>query len=177
MTPEEKAAAAAEEEAAAELIGKIGVTDVSQSLNVRADHEEDAELVGRLYRGTGAYIEDIEGDWTHISSGKVEGWVLSKYLLTEENAEALVEESQPQVATVVVEELCVRSKADDESDILTTITTDMQFPVLEVEDNWLKIQLTSQAEGYVHAEYVSVDKGLFVGVTAEEEASIQADLD
>ncbi|MEI3240736.1 MAG: SH3 domain-containing protein [Lachnospiraceae bacterium] len=156
---------------------EIGVVNVEQYLNVRAEASTEAELVGRLYRGAGAYVQGTDGDWTEISSGDVTGWVLSDYLLTGENAEAQVGEISPNVATIVADNLCVREKADSESTVLTTLSNDMQFPVLATEGEWLKIQLTSETVGYVHSDYVAMNDGLFAGVTTSAETEIQADLD
>lgn len=167
----------AEEKARQEVVDKIGVANVEKSLNIRKDSNEDAALVGRLFRGAGAIIKDVDGDWYQITSGKVTGWVMGEYLVTDEAAEKLVTECKPRVATVVTDELCVRKSADDESDIMTTIALDMQFPVSDVSGDWVKIQLTSDVEGYVHSEYVSIADGLYVAMDIEEEEELQDEVD
>ncbi|WP_434309561.1 SH3 domain-containing protein [Hominifimenecus sp. rT4P-3] len=155
---------------------ELGVVNASVALNVRQTPGEDGELVGRLYRGAGVKIQETGEEWSRILSGEVNGWVLSSYLVTGEPAEALVSEMNPQVATVVTDELCVRSGPDEEADLLAVIRKGMHFSVLELQDSWVKIQLTTQAVGYIHADYVSVASGLSVGMTISEEAELQAEV-
>jgi len=177
LKTEEDAASESEEEARnLALIGKIAVADVTLALNVRQEPTEESELLGRLYRGTGAKILEIQDEWARVSSGVLSGWVLKEHLVTDEAASALMESINPQVATVVATELCVRAGADDEANILTTVGSGAQFPVLEISGSWVKIQLTTRVEGYVHAEYVSVEKGLFVGVLLADEAELQQEV-
>lgn len=154
----------------------LGVVNATVALNVRQTPGEDGELVGRLYRGAGVKIQETGEEWSKILSGEVNGWVLSSYLVTGDPAEALVSEMNPQVATVVTDELCVRSGPDEEADLLAVICKGMHFSVLEIQDSWVKIQLTTQVVGYIHADYVSVASGLSVGMTISEESELQAEV-
>ena len=155
---------------------QMSVVNASVALNVRETPGEDGELVGRLYRGAGAKIQETNGEWSKVLSGEVNGWVLSSYLVTGEEAEALVAEMNPQVAMVVTDELCVRTGPDEEADLLAVAVKGMHFSVLEVQDSWIKIQLTTQVAGYVHSDYVSVASGLSVGMTISEEAELQEEV-
>ena len=168
---------AAEEALRQEKVGKIGVANVEKSLNIRSEASEDAALEGRLFRGAGATITDVDGEWVQITSGKVSGWVMGEYLLIDEAAETLAAELNPRVSTVVTDELCVRSEADDESNILTTVAMDMQFPVSDISGDWVKIRLTTDVEGYIHSEYVSIANGLYVAMDIEDEEEFQDDVD
>ena len=59
------------------------MANVEESLNVRQDASEESEVVGKLYKGAAADIEDssVEG-WIKIKSGNVEGYVKSDYCVT-----------------------------------------------------------------------------------------------
>lgn len=172
LRAEQAAEAAAEEQTG----GELSVVNAERALNVRQAPGEDQELVARLYRGAGVKIQQVEGEWSKVLSGEVSGWVLSSYLVSGQEAEALVAEMNPQVAKVVTGELCVRSGPDEEAQILTVVEADMYFPVLEIQGSWVKIQVTSNVEGFVHADYVSVSQGLMVGTTLTQETALQEDI-
>lgn len=67
-------------------------------------------------------------------------------------------------------------RPDEGAELLTTVNTGMIFPVREVQGSWVKIQVTTNVEGFVHADYVSVAQGLTVGTPIEQEEALQADI-
>ena len=62
----------------------LGIAHVDNYLNVRETAGEDGKLVGKMSKNAGCEILGVEGDWTKIKSGKVEGYVKSEYLTTEQ---------------------------------------------------------------------------------------------
>ncbi len=174
-----RAEQAAVAEAAAQVEAgepSIQVANAERALNIRSAASEEGDLVGRLYRGAGARVEQVEGQWSKVISGQVSGWVLSSYLVSGAEAEALVSEMNPQVAVVVTEELCVRSGPDEEAELLTMVQNGMYFPVREIQGSWVKIQVTTNVEGFVHAEYVSIAPGLMVGTPIAQDTELQDDI-
>lgn len=58
------------------------MADVKEFLYVRADASADAEIVGKLYKGDVADIQETGEEWTHITSGNVDGYVSNDYCVT-----------------------------------------------------------------------------------------------
>lgn len=56
---------------------------VEESLNVRAQADEQSDIVGKLYKGSVADIVENDGTWAHIKSGNVDGYVNVSYCVTE----------------------------------------------------------------------------------------------
>jgi len=78
----------------------------SPYLEVHSEASLESEVVGRLYENTVVDTEDVEDDWTTISSGNVKGYVQTQYLLFGDEAEVMTEEldeSQIQTAYTVEE--------------------------------------------------------------------------
>lgn len=162
------------------LIGTIGVVNVTNSLNVRNAADGDAEVIGKLYQGSGVVIGNFsgeDGEWMYVYSGPVCGWVVSRFIETGDLAKSLYTTMEPEVATVVADELVVREEADPDSDEMTVVPRGTQFPALELVGDYIKVQVTSYAEGYVAAEHVSLDKGLAAGVKAEDDMELQIDIE
>ena len=74
-----------------EFEGKC-IANVDETLNIRKEPSAEAEFVGSMNRGAIAKVESTEGEWAKIKSGDVEGYVLSQYVLTGEEAEKLAQD-------------------------------------------------------------------------------------
>ncbi len=112
-----------------EFDGKC-IANVEETLNIRKEPSTDAEFVGSMSNGAIALVEGTEGEWTKIKSGEVEGYVLTEYILTGENAEELAEEHVTLVGTVLEDGVNVRMEQSTDSDILTVLDKDAKISVL-----------------------------------------------
>lgn len=74
--------------------------NVEESLNVRADANEDSEIVGKLYKGDAAEITGTNGEWTQITSGNVNGYVKTAYCVTGNDALAYAQQTCGYMASV-----------------------------------------------------------------------------
>jgi hypothetical protein len=59
----------------------------ANTLRVRAQPSEDAEVLNRLIRGQVVVVNETEADWSLIQSEDVTGWVSSKYLVDKQETE------------------------------------------------------------------------------------------
>ncbi len=99
----------------------LGLANVEGNINIREAASTDASMVGKLPENAGCEILGTEGDWTHISSGEVEGYVLSEYLLTGDAAITKANEVARYTATVNTDSLRVRLEPNTTSEILATM--------------------------------------------------------
>jgi len=87
-------------------------------LNLRAEPSTSAESIGKLYPGDVVTVKAtvLDGNWTFVSSGRGQGYVMTKYL--KDLPEPLQPETpdQPNIDTAAVEKLL-----DDARDILDRI--------------------------------------------------------
>ena len=60
----------------------LGIAQVQGSLNVRKKASTDSKVVGKMTDKDACEIVSVKGDWAKITSGKVEGYVKTEYLLT-----------------------------------------------------------------------------------------------
>ena len=180
----EEASLSAEERAANEAIidkvGEIGVISASTSLNVRSEPSTDSLVVGKMYSGTGCIYGgslDSSEEWVYISSGSISGWVKGEYVLTGDAAVEYVTQHEVRTATIVDNGVNVRAEAKGDSNIVCTLSLGDKFPVLGVDGNWVKIQLTATNSGYVYYEYITVQEGLCTGVTVKRDLELQDEID
>ena len=64
----------------------IAIANVDDSLNIREAADGSGSLVGKLRKNGACEVLGIDGEWAHIKSGEVEGYVKAEYLYTGQEA-------------------------------------------------------------------------------------------
>lgn len=145
----------------------LGVADVEGNLNIREAASTEADVVGKMPNNAGCEILGVEGEWTKIKSGKVEGYVKSEYLLSGDVALAKADEVKQTIATVTTTTLYVREQPNTDCSIITMMPQGEDLEVVEELDGWVKINVDSD-EGYVSSEYVEISTELPKAMTMTE---------
>lgn len=145
----------------------LGISNVDNNLNIRQSPSEDGKLAGKLPKDAACEIVKVEGEWTLIRSGKVEGYVKSEFLLDGWNAKKRADEAMAVVAVVKTDSLKVREQPNTECEVITMVPQGEELDVVEVSGDWVKILLDNE-ENYVAAEYVSVEEKLGTAITMTE---------
>ncbi len=134
----------------------LGISCAEGNINIRAEASLDGSLVGKLPENAACEIISTEGDWTYITSGEVEGYVYSEYLLTGEEAWAKAAEVITYTAVIETDGLRVRLTPSTEGTILATVGEGEEYEILEELDGWVKIEI-DDIYGYVSSDYVSCE--------------------
>lgn len=146
---------------------------VEEALNIRSEANEEAELVGKLYKGAAAEVVERGEEWTKISSGNVEGYVKNEYCVYAQEAEAMAKEQGTTYATALTGGLRVRAEANAEetTEIADVLEEGQKVKVdtaAETPEGWVAIQCSS-GTAYVSSEYVSVKLEVGKAISIEEE--------
>lgn len=147
----------------------VGISIAADYVNIRKKPNTDAEIVGKLYRGSAATIASTEGDWVYIRSGSVSGYIMKDYLAIGYSAEKLIDDFGTKWATVITETLRVREEKNENCKILTLLPEDETYEVLSEETDWVKIRVDGDTTGYVAKQYVKVSVQFKKAVSIEEE--------
>lgn len=145
----------------------LGIANVDGNANIRQEAGESATIVGKLPNNAGCEILDVEGDWTHISSGEVEGYVHSDFLLTGEAAKERADSVLSYRAVVLADVLRVRVEANTTSEILSTVSKGTALEIIENQGDWVKVNIDNES-GYVSGEFVSCEQKLQDAMTLTE---------
>lgn len=144
---------------------------VEESLNVRAQADEQSDIVGKLYKGSVADIVENDGTWAHIKSGNVDGYVNVSYCVTGTDALSYAYDTCGEIATVNTDGLRVRETADTNSKALEVADQGKTYQVdraAQAPDDWIAVVCDSQT-GYIAADYATRSLNTRVGITIEEE--------
>lgn len=147
----------------------IAIANVNEYLNIRAEANPEAEVLGKLYnQGAANVIETLDG-WYKITSGTVTGYVSAEFVIVGD--EATCQAASKRLGTVVTDALNLRKEASTEAGVYTLIPTDGIVTVLDESiEGWLKVQYGSYT-GYVASEYVTVETVYSYAESREEEAA------
>ena len=89
---QEEESRAAEEQARQDVVDaytNLGLIQIEGGyLNVRRTPASDGDIIGKMQPNSVCEILDQEGDWYHISSGGVDGYISTQFVLTGEEARA-----------------------------------------------------------------------------------------
>ena len=147
------------------------MADVNDYLYVRASADADAEIVGKLYKGDVAEIQEEGSGWTHVASGNVDGYVNNDYCVIGTEALAYAQQNFDTEAEVLTNGLRIRSEADENASVITAVSEGTTLKVdsgVETDDKWVAVVYGGTTR-YVSADYVTTSLALGEGVTIEEE--------
>ncbi|MCC8060972.1 MAG: SH3 domain-containing protein [Clostridiales bacterium] len=157
--PEEELLAAREAEEKQRVVDSyenLGLVQVSGYLNVRREAGPGGDIVGKLMENSACEIIDEEGDWLHIISGGVEGYISSQYVLTGEEARQKAIDYVTRMAIIHADKLNIRREPSmDPMNVTAQALSGERYEVLEEQDGWIHI-----AEGYISADYATVELAL-----------------
>ena len=129
----------------------LGVANVSGALNVHREASESSAVVGKMTKDNGCDIKGTKGKWSHIVSGKVNGYVLSKYLLTGDKAKSRAKSVARLRAIVNTKTLNVRTLPSIWHVLVTTIHGDrIHDGVLRSHDHGLLPLLYQEEATFFH---------------------------
>ncbi len=143
----------------------LGIAVVDNYLNIRDFPSTDSSLskvIGKMTNHTACEILDHSNGWYYIKSGAVTGYVSEEYIVTGDEAITLAVEESKLRAIVQTEStsLNVRKEPSTDSAIIDKVSSEERYEVLEVLDNWVKIETVDGDEGYVSSDYVIVKYAL-----------------
>lgn len=126
----------------------LGIVQVSGFLNMRKKPETNAQVVGKiLSNGACEILESLDG-WYRVSSGGIEGYVSSQYVIIGEEGKALARENVKARAVVTADKLNIRKEPSTGADIVAQALVNERYEITGTADGWYQIP-----SGYISAEF------------------------
>ena len=143
------------------------VANVENSVNVRTEPSEDADIAGKLYKDCAGNVLETADGWTKIESGNLIGWVSNEFLILGEAAEAKIAEVGTLKATIETETLRVRKEPSEDAGVYELVGEGDVLIAEEELGDWVSVKIDGEI-GYVASEYVSVEFTTEHGKTVAE---------
>lgn len=161
-------------EAAPSAYADIGISIANNYVNIRDKANIDSEVNGKLYKDSAARVLDMVGDWYYVESGSVKGYVKTEYIKTGIPDEELIDKYGMLRVSISTEGLNVREKPDIESNKLTVVYKNEIYPVIDLHEEWLKVDITDdRVIGYVSREFVELLIDFEKAISKEEEEELK----
>lgn len=154
LSAEEEAAQQeeAEKQAVVDSYQNLGLVQVSGYLNVRETPGPDGKIIGKLQENSACEIVGTEGEWHHITSGGIEGYINNKYVISGGEAREKALEYVQKMAVVKADKLNIRTEPSlDPANVAEQALINERYLVLAETDGWIQIE-----EGYISADYADV---------------------
>lgn len=157
-----------------EEYGNFAIADVDKYVNVRSEANTDSEIVGRMYDGAVAQIqEEIEcedGIWLNVVSGSLNGYIKAEYFIYGHDAVEVIDDYIDRYAVVKADRLNIRENPDLDSKRIGYALTDEKLKLADkdTEAEWLHVNYSDGKTGYVSGEYVTVVEEFIYAKTIEE---------
>lgn len=157
---EEKAKEEQEMQSVIDAYQNLGIVQVSGYVNIRETPDMKGNIIGKVSGDGACEVLGEEGEWSHITSGGIEGYISSQYLVTGEDAKELAKGLVKKRAIIMTENdnLNIRSGASKDSEIVGQALPGERYEVLSEEDGWVQI-----GGGYISADYCEVKYALNEG--------------
>lgn len=157
---EEKAKEEQEIQDAVDAYQNLGIVQVSGYVNIRETPDMKGNIIGKISGDGACEALGEEGEWSHITSGGIEGYISSQYLVTGDEAKELAKGLVKKRAIIMTENdnLNIRSEASKDAQIVGQALPAERYEVLSEEDGWIQIN-----GGYISADYCEVKYALNEG--------------
>ena len=157
---EEKAKEEQEIQSAIDAYQNLGIVQVSGYVNIRETPDMKGNIIGKVSGDGACEVLGGEGEWSHITSGGIEGYISSQYLVTGEEAKELAKSLVKKRAIIMTENdnLNIRSGPSKDAEIVGQALPAERYEVLSEADGWVEIN-----SGYISADYCEVKYALNEG--------------
>ena len=147
----------------------IGITNVTNYVNIRRKPNENSKILGKLYSDSAATIIAEKDGWYKVESGSVTGYIKAEFLTTGDEGKELAKKVGKRIATVNTTTLKVRENPDLESTVLTLVPIEEEMSVRKELDGWVKVTIDADVIGYVSSDYVDLRTEFKEAESIEEE--------
>lgn len=153
LSPEEVEEQQREQEVQAVLDSytNLGFIQVEGYLNVR-ESPGNGKIIGKLEQNSACEIVEESGEWLHITSGGIDGYIHGQYVT---RGEAAAEAARPYIiprAVILADKLNIRSEpVADAANVVGQVLRNERYAIHGAVEGWIQIE-----DGYISADYVEV---------------------
>ena len=126
----------------------LGIAKVTGYLNIRKDPDGAANVVGTLSDGSACEILETLDGWVKISSGEVEGYASSEYILTGDEAKEAAKDLVKERVYITADNLNIRETPSTDGQMVGKGLQGELHEIVGEENGWYKI-----SGGYISADY------------------------
>lgn len=144
----EAAVREAEVQSVLDAYSNLGLVEVSGYLNIRKAPEAQAQVIGKLPEDSVCEVVEALDGWYHITSGGIDGYISSEYLITGDTAREEAKSLVADRAVVLTDNLNIREEPSTSSNVVGQCLEGERYEIVSEQDGWYQIP-----GGYISADY------------------------
>ncbi|WP_160721905.1 SH3 domain-containing protein [Bacillus sp. USDA818B3_A] len=128
----------------------------ADTINIREEASETSPILGKLTNGTDVTIVSKENNWLEIRYSDLSGWVKAEFIDTQSKTSQNTPKKKLTgvYGTVTAGSLSVRSEPSLNADIISSVSKDQRFAILEENNNFSKVEFESGSFGWISSLYL-----------------------
>ncbi len=138
-------------------------------INIRESADISATVVATISNHGLVTVAEKGTEWSLVTSGDCKGYIKNEFLLFGEDAKIYAETNLAKVVEVTTASLRVRAEANEESEVVTSVSQGTKYGILEAGIEWTKIQVDSSTVGYVKNQYITITYNTVNAVATQTE--------
>lgn len=143
------------------------MANVASVLNVRENPDQEAKIVGKLYKDCGGTVLEKGEEWSLIETGDLIGYASNEYLLFGDDAVAMAKDVGTMTARISADCVFIRGEADVNASYIGMASSNTLFEVIyEVDENWVCVAY-GEEDGFVENEFIDLQFNIDHGETLE----------
>jgi hypothetical protein len=164
-------------------ISNTAIADLSESdsdaLTIFKKADKKSKIKGYLADGATMTILEQNKDWTHIKSDKIEGYVRTKYVVSDKTVEDTIIDNRFVSATITKDSVCILSKNKKNSSAVGMGYKGKDYPVLGFsdDDKYAYIERTETISGWIPLSDIKLNITAPQAMTKDEFDDYQYELE
>ena len=143
---------------------RAAATNVKEFASIRKDKSTESARIGVLMKGSYVEVLEFGEEWTKVKSGKIEGYMLTKYLAFADDAKEVYSEVHGVKGSVKNKNAKVMKHPFSKSTVIDKKGKGVEVKVLAKIGNWYRIQLNKTTTAYMHADDVEIKDSVAISI-------------
>lgn len=135
-------------QAVVDSYSNLGIVQVAGYLNMRKEPETGSHVVGKMPDGSACEIVESLDGWYYVTSGGLDGYISSEFVLTGDAAKEAAMDLVKDRAVVLTDNLNIRKEPSTQAEIVGQCLEGERYEILSETDGWYEIP-----SGYISAEF------------------------
>ena len=128
----------------------------ANTLNIRKEASTSSAVIGTMKMNDAGSILEMQGDWAHITSGGVDGYVAAEFIKTGEEAEKYAVENAKEGVRIEADTVNVRAGASTDTNIVGKAKKGETYDLIDQDSEGFYHIRFEDKEAYVSSEFCTL---------------------
>ncbi len=118
---------------------------------------DKSDVVGIGVKGSFVKVIETDKEWYKIKSGKITGYIRKEYVVTDMKAQKVLMDSKNLIVKIKSKTTELKGDNNKKAKVISNLQKGLEYPIIEVDRKWIKIERTLTVSGWVNVKDVEID--------------------